>query len=649
MTEALLIAGKYLLQREIGRGAMGVVWEAMDQVLQRRVALKLISPDKKISDIDRLRLEHEAKAIAKLQNNHVVQVYDFGVEHGAPYLVMEYLEGETLGDRLMREGRFSVPQARVLLEQIASGLETANAAGLVHQDLKPANIFMARQNNGATEVAKILDFGLVWNPTPTGGERGPGLRGTPSYMSPEQVNGYPPDHSNDLWGLSVILYRALTGTLPFAADLGMWSLLAAIGLDPHAAPSTLVPDLPPGIDEFFNRALAKDRSKRYPNVQALCSAFVKHSNTRRAPIKILAVDDEPDVERMLRLQFRRQIRASTYELHFAADGAKALEVLQQNPDIDVVLSDINMPVMNGLALLERVSAANMHCRVVMVSAFGDMVNIRTAMNRGAFDFVLKPIDFEDLSATIEKTSKHINELRKNAKTSKEYDVLKTFTNPALLEHIQTLGASFAVSTESVRTTALVVNVCRAQSEDEPMRPGDVVRRLNTKIEAIAAKIGQHSGVIDKFVSSSVVAVFHGDGCSNAAATAAMAIRRHLELLARQFGPDSPYAGGVAMGIAEGDVLSGALGSHGQGRFDYGSFGPTIDTALRLAHNARPGEILLDESACMNLDPTFTFEYTESAGSSPGDPRPSTVRLTGGPMGDTLVEEPEISATVREVR
>lgn len=640
-----MIAGKYLLKREIGRGGMGTVWEAIDQVLQRRVALKLINSDQPISDTDRLRLEHEAKAIAKLQSNHVVQVHDFGIDDGAPYLVMEYLEGETLADRLQREGRLSIATVQVLLQQIAMGLEAAHAAGIVHQDMKPANIFMTRQNNGALECAKLLDFGLVWRPDNGKRERGHMIVGTPIYMSPEQVNGCPPEHSIDLWGLSVILYRALTGALPFSNDLGMWNLLASICLDPHLEPSKRNPDLPPSLDEFFNRALAKERSQRYPNLRAFCSAFVKHAQKNRGTVKILAVDDEPDVEKMLRLQFRRQIRASTYEFHFATDGAKALEVLQQHPDIDVVLSDINMPVMNGLALLEQISGLNLECRVVMVSAFGDMANIRTAMNRGAFDFVLKPIDFDDLAATIEKTSRHIHELRKNTKTTKEYEVLETFVNPSLLEHIRTLGSTFVHTAESINATALVVNICKSRSLDEPKHPNDVVRRLNANFDTITATIVQCGGSIDKFVTSSVIAFFHGDQCANQAVKAAMAIRNQLAFLARETGTDSPYASGVGMGIAEGEVFHGSIGSHGHARFDYGAFGATVETALRLAHIAEVGEILLHESVCLNLDTRFAFEIVAPSSPAANFPASGVFRVRANHVVNPVAENTNGQSTV----
>lgn len=619
MTERT-IAGKYSLKRELGRGGMGVVWEAFDQVLQRRVALKLIISSNAISDIDRLKLEHEAKAIAKLQNNHVVQVYDFGVEDGSPYLVMEYLEGETLADRLLREGRLPLSAVQGLLQQLAMGLEAANSVGIVHQDLKPANIFLTSPRSGAAECAKILDFGLVWRPDSGNGQRSQALMGTPTYMSPEQINRDPVDHSSDLWGLTVILYRALTGMLPFSGEGGMWSLLAAICLDPHPAPSALNPDLPPGLDTFFQCALAKERAQRYPNLRALCAAFATHSNTSRAPVKILAVDDEPDVEKMLRLQFRRQIRSSKYEFFFAQDGAKALEVLQQNPDIDVVLSDINMPVMNGLALLERISELTTDARVVMVSAFGDMANIRTAMNRGAFDFILKPIDFEDLAATIEKTSKHINEIRKGAKATKEYDLIKSFTNPTLLEHIRTLGPASAHAAESNKAAVVVAKVCQGQPPHPANRPSDAARWLNANFETITATLVRHHGSIEKFVNSLVVSVFQGEGCANQAAAAALAIRAQLALLARETGVDSPYASGVGIGIAEGDVFMGSLGSPGHGRFDYGPFGPTIEMAMHFAHRAAPGEILIHETACLNIDPKFAYEICDSV-------EPSTTMTT----------------------
>lgn len=141
-------------------------------------------------------------------------------------------------------------------------------------------------------------------------------------------------------------------------------------------------------------------------------------------LKVLVVDDEPDVELLIRQRFRKQIRAEEVAFAFAHDGVDALRVLEEDEEIDVVLSDINMPRMDGLTLLQRIAALNRLLKVVIVSAYGDMENIRTAMNRGAFDFVTKPIDFADLDLTLEKTRKELHALKKALVSTRELDVIK---------------------------------------------------------------------------------------------------------------------------------------------------------------------------------------------------------------------------------
>jgi eukaryotic-like serine/threonine-protein kinase len=211
------VAGKYVLKREIGRGGMGLVWEAFDTVLRRPVALKQMTLERGAPADLRCYFEREAVTIAKLRNKHIVQVYDYGVDEGSPYIVMELLEGEDLETRLNRDRQLSNTATLALLRQIAIGLEAANAAGIVHRDLKPANIFIARSDSD--ECVKILDFGMVWmlpdalDVDQRGSARG--LVGTPAYMSPEQVRDVLPHPLSDLWSLGVIAYRALTGRLPF--------------------------------------------------------------------------------------------------------------------------------------------------------------------------------------------------------------------------------------------------------------------------------------------------------------------------------------------------------------------------------------------------------------------------------------------------
>jgi serine/threonine protein kinase len=259
------IAQKYTLKREIGRGGMGVIWEAFDLALRRPVALKLMTPEQVTSDTARRRFEREAMSIAQLRNEHIVQIHDYGIDEDSPYIVMELLEGEDLEARLARERQLSPAATLTLLRQIAVGLQAASSAGIVHRDLKPANVFMARREPG--ERVKLLDFGVVWTVFEASDEeqqRSPGLLiGTPAYMSPEQVRAVVPNHLSDLWSLGVIAYRALTGRLPFA-ESGLGELLISICTDPFPPPSSLVPGLPPGFDAFFERALAKDPLPRAP-------------------------------------------------------------------------------------------------------------------------------------------------------------------------------------------------------------------------------------------------------------------------------------------------------------------------------------------------------------------------------------------------
>src|SRR5437773_10148584 len=148
--------------------------------------------------------------------------------------------------------------------------------------------------------------------------------------------------------------------------------------------------------------------------------------------KILVVDDEPDLEVLIKQKFRQKIREHQYEFVFAINGVKALEQLEQHHDVDVVLSDINMPEMDGLTLLSKLNEQNSLIKAVIVSAYGDMDNIRVAMNRGAFDFITKPVNFDDLELTMEKTLKHVRQMKETMKAIKENNILKMYVDETVL-------------------------------------------------------------------------------------------------------------------------------------------------------------------------------------------------------------------------
>src|SRR5450631_195129 len=149
--------------------------------------------------------------------------------------------------------------------------------------------------------------------------------------------------------------------------------------------------------------------------------------------KILVVDDEPDLEVLIKQRFRKQIRDKQYEFLFAVNGADALDRIRESEDLDIVLSDINMPEMDGLTLLDKMGALNPILKAVIVSAYGDMDNIRIAMNRGAFDFITKPVNFEDLDLTVQKTIVYVNQLRETMKAIKENNILRMYVDETVLK------------------------------------------------------------------------------------------------------------------------------------------------------------------------------------------------------------------------
>src|ERR1051325_4407153 len=178
------------------------------------------------------------------------------------------------------------------------------------------------------------------------------------------------------------------------------------------------------------------------------------------PVKILVVDDEPDLELLIRQKFRRQIRNDEFRFVFAQNGVEALQKLEENADIEIVLTDINMPEMDGLSLLVRLNELNTLLKAVIVSAYGDMENIRTAMNRGAFDFITKPVNFEDLELTMEKTIKHVNQLRETMKAIKENNILKMYVDETVLKFMGSREFESALmQNESVEATVAFIDIC----------------------------------------------------------------------------------------------------------------------------------------------------------------------------------------------
>ncbi|MCP3137985.1 protein kinase domain-containing protein [Pyxidicoccus xibeiensis] len=611
MSERQTIGGRYVLERKLAGGGMGTIWVALDPKLQRRVAVKLMASHAAPAPLSRQQFEWEAQAIARLQNPHVIQVHDCDLSGDTPYIVMELLEGEDLEALLNRRGRLSLAMVERLLTQSTRALTAAHAAGVIHRDLKPANLFLARTASG--ELVKVLDFGLAL--LMSGGAAKPhpeeGMAGTPRYMSPEQLRGIEPrlDHRCDLWALAVVAYRALTGQHPFPLE-SLRQMRLGNAPPPAPAPSSLVPELGAEMDAFFARALDPDPARRFQSAHELASAFTSRVEAGRPsrPAKILVVDDEPDVVVLMEQSFRKQIRRSVYEFLFAADGEEALEQLRQHPDTQVVLCDINMPRMDGLTFLSRIGEVTSLTRVVIVSAYGDMNNIRTAMNRGAYDFITKPIDFPDLEATLVKTLKHVRELRSTVRSTEENGLLRMFVPGGVLERLPPLlQGSDALAGERVEGTVVFIDVDAFTPVFHQEAPAESLRRLNANFEAIVPELLSRGGTVDKFVGDAVMTVFRGPGHVDRAMEACLSIRRQLGTLADRGGEHAPYAHGVCIGLDSGDLVSGSVGAKASGRLDFTVLGDVVNTAARLAALASRGQVLV--SARARERSREPFEYT----------------------------------------
>jgi adenylate cyclase len=320
--------------------------------------------------------------------------------------------------------------------------------------------------------------------------------------------------------------------------------------------------------------------------------------------KILVVDDETDLEVLIKQKFRQKIREHQYEFVFAINGVKALEQLEQHHDVDVVLSDINMPEMDGLTLLTKLSEQNGLMKSVIVSAYGDMENIRTAMNRGAYDFVTKPVNFEDLELTMERTIKHVNQLRETMKAIKENNILKMYVDETVLNFMG--GREFESSlmlNESVEATVAFIDICSFTSISENETPDTVVKLLNNYFDVIVKEIIAQGGYVDKFIGDAVMAVFRGDYHLDRAIDASLGVRAKVAQLP-SIHEHVDFTPKVSIGINSGEMISGNIGSASLKRLDYTVIGDTVNVAQRLQSAAGPGQIVINEISYEKVKESF---------------------------------------------
>jgi len=255
-----LIAGKYRIFEEIGAGGMGVVYKAEDIKLKRSVALKFLPPNLMDSPDLKERFLIEAQAAAALSHPNICVIHEIGESEGRPYIAMEYVEGETLRDRV-RKGSLEPGEAVDIVNQVASGLAEAHGKGIIHRDVKSANIMVTAKGQ-----AKVMDFGLAKLRGGSSLTRTQTTLGTVAYMSPEQARGEELDQRTDIWSLGVVLYELLSGKLPFKGDHDQ-TVIHSILHKPPKPPSKVRPDLPSGLDEIVFKSLVKNTGNRYQSME----------------------------------------------------------------------------------------------------------------------------------------------------------------------------------------------------------------------------------------------------------------------------------------------------------------------------------------------------------------------------------------------
>lgn len=395
-----LVDGKYRIIDRVGEGGMGVVLRARDERLERTVALKLIRPEGMMDKRARDDFLFEGRALARVNHENVVQIFDFGALSGSPFLVMELIEGESLQTRMLARPNMSMDEAIGLLDQICRGVMAIHASGSVHRDLKPSNILIDRSFRVA-----VGDFGLAqlvdWRPVAVCDRVG-----SMGYMAPEQFLDEPIESAAlpllDIYALGVIAHLLFTGQHPWLnrGEADPVEAQRTATLQPVSAIRT---ELPSAFDRIILSALAHNPAERTQTV----AEFRRHLLDARQSIrsghhrlcKLLIVDDDPDYQRWLEYQLAAGMPGAT--ITRVAHGEEAMEEISRN-HFDLVISDLQMPKMDGVRLTQEIRERDelASLPVLILTGVGGPGHWQHLANHGANGFLVKPVDPHALRAVV---------------------------------------------------------------------------------------------------------------------------------------------------------------------------------------------------------------------------------------------------------
>lgn len=394
-----VIGGSYRLLSELGRGAMGVVLLALDEKLERRVAIKLIRSDV-IEPGFYERFISEARAMAQVNHPNVLCIYAFGEHEGTPYFVSELVEGVTLEAwREARQGPPDLETALRILDDVCKAVGAIHAAGTVHRDLKPSNILI-----DAELRTRVADFGVSTRfagGVATVGE----MAGTPAYMAPEvalaEGQQSLPSPLSDIYSLGCIAFELLTGRRPFQAR-GAHSWILQHMTEPVPLPSSVRPDLPKSFDRVLLGALEKDPARRTGSAEEFRRGLIAARNAALLPERILIAEDDAEFSEILKLTLERAFPEADIEC--VHDGGAALDALERKP-ASIALIDLSMPVLDGVALTGEVRKreASGHMPIIVLTGRGGAMEWRALSNMGADRFLVKPVNLQDLVALVRRS------------------------------------------------------------------------------------------------------------------------------------------------------------------------------------------------------------------------------------------------------